>query len=173
MTSTTKPDIGSFVIHDNLAALVELQQQQRWVPGMVDLATSVKYSAQTVTEHVLLSFTPDTGDLDALRSMAFYANNALGMQRIILVGGNIRTRKYREFLRTCFLQDWPLMARVLLDGFRRNGMYTTHEEFLHDFDTLSMAPETCTLTRRIMGETYGTTSSEPVIQDEAGPSGPI
>ena len=163
MISTPEHEMGCLVINDNLAALVELQKQLRWVPGLVDLATSVKYSAHTVAEHVLTSFTPEASHLDALFSMAFCARNARGMRMIILAGGTIRTRQHREFLRTCFMQRWPDIARVLLDGFQLNGMYMTHEAFLHDFYTLSMVPDTCTLTRRIMGETYGTTSCELVI----------
>ena len=88
------------------------------------------------------------------------------MRQILQAGGTIRTQDHRLFLRKCFLRTWPDMARVLLDGFRRNGRYMTRGAFLHDFEMLSMVPETCILTRRIMDETYGTTSSELVKQPD-------
>jgi hypothetical protein len=166
MTSTPNHEIGNLVINNNLRALLELQKQQLWVPGMIDLATSLKYSAHAVTTYVLKSFRPDARDLDALISLAFYARNVRGMRQILRAGGTIRTQAHRQFLRKCFLRTWPDMASVLLDGFRRNGMYMTTDAFLHDFEIMAMLPDTCTLTRRIMGETYGTTSSEIVPGQE-------
>jgi hypothetical protein len=158
MTSTPNHAIGNLVIRNDLHALLELQKQLPWVPGMIDLATSLKYSAHAVTTYVLRSFRPDASDLDALISLAFDARNVPGMRQILQVGGTIRTQNHRLFLRKCFLRTWPDMARVLLDGFRRNGLYMTPDAFLHDFEIMSMLPDTCTLTRRIMDETYGTLS---------------
>jgi hypothetical protein len=151
--SKHNPDIGSLVISDNLSALVKLQIQGRWAPSMIDLATALKHSAHVVTTYVMLS--TDTLHLDALISLSFYSRNARGLRAIILAGGTLRTRKHREFLRTSFLKSWSYMAKVLLDGFRRNDIYTTRGQFLHDFEVLTMVSCTCKLTRQIMDDTYG------------------